>query len=90
MADTPMVRAARALVLSQSGSDDFDRLDGNTQANVIENVRAVVQALREPTDEMAGAGAEIIAAVGPDESVVAHQSDARNVWRFMIDVALAE
>lgn len=77
-------RAAQALALAQDGVD-WDHLAPETQARFRENVRLVLNALREPDEAMAEAGAEIIRNVGPSESDTAHASDAVNTWRFMID-----
>jgi len=43
MTDTPLIRAARALMLSQSGVDDFDALDPEMQAGLLDDVRAVLE-----------------------------------------------
>ncbi|WP_341896786.1 hypothetical protein [Sphingobium sp. YR657] len=51
----------------------------------VPQVVAVIEALHEPSLPMKEAGVEIIRYVGPDESFVAYQSDAANVWRYMID-----
>jgi len=45
----------------------------------------ILNALREPDEAMAEAGAEIIRNVGPSESDSAYANDAVNTWRFMID-----
>lgn len=90
MIDTPLIRAARALALAQSGVDDFDALDAGLQAMLVENVRAVLLAVREPTEHMTSAGTEIVQNVHAEESDIAFRSDAANVWRFMIDAALGE
>jgi hypothetical protein len=45
----------------------------------------VVDALHEPSQVMKEAGSEIIRHVGAEESDIGHQSDAANVWRFMMD-----
>lgn len=56
----------------------------------IPHIKAVLSAMREPTEEMAEGGAEVIRSVTPGELDEAHCSDAANTWRFMIDVALSE
>lgn len=77
-------KAARALAHSQ-GCDDWDGLTPEAQARFGRAVRAVLDALRDPDEVMAEAGAEIIRNVGPAESKAAHLSDAVNTWRFMMD-----
>ena len=52
--------------------------------------RVVLQAVREPSEEMTQAGAEIVRNVHAEESEVAFASDAANTWRFMIDAAISE
>lgn len=79
MTDTPLRRAARALMLSQSGVDDFDALDPEMQAQVLKDVAAVLQACWEPSDAM------ILAA--QDVATINHPAD---VWPAMIDAAIAE
>lgn len=75
---TPVERAARALALSQSGVDCFDDLEPEAQANAIETVRAVLQAIREPNVAMVDAGWAV-----QDNSMT-------EVWQAMIDAALAD
>jgi len=43
MTDTPLHRAARALMKSQSGVDDFDALDDEMQQGLLDDVRAVLE-----------------------------------------------
>ena len=52
------------------------------------HARAALQAIREPSDEMIEAGAEIVRNVHVEETEQAFASDAANTWRFMIDAAL--
>lgn len=49
-------------------------------------VRAVIEALHEPSKLMREGGAEIFRAINPDHSDIAAEDDAANVWRLMIDV----
>jgi hypothetical protein len=51
---------------------------------------AVLQALREPSEEMNQTGAQVVRNVHVEESDEAFASDAANTWRFMIDAAIAE
>lgn len=50
--------------------------------------RAMLQALRDPTPRMAEGGAMIVRNVHEGESAAAFESDAANVWRYMVDAAL--
>lgn len=52
--------------------------------------RVVLQAVREPSEQMTQAGAEIVRNVHAEESEVAFASDAANTWRYMIDAALSQ
>jgi len=52
MTETPLHRAARALMKSQSGVDDFDALDDEMQKGLLDDVRAVLSAMREPNEVM--------------------------------------
>lgn len=86
---TPLECAARAVAKRNypSASDaDIDEM----WEGWVEDARAVLTALREPSDAMTDAGSQIIRHVGLEESDYAHASDAANVWRFMIDAALGE
>lgn len=71
--------AARALAKQQSGTDDFDALDEGLQETLKAEVRAVLGAVREPSDSMAEAGRF----PAEDDGPVA-------CWTAMIDAALAE
>jgi hypothetical protein len=79
MTDTPLIRAARALMKRRSGVDDFERLDEEMQAELLGDARAVLEAVWEPSD------AQISAA--QDTVTINHPAD---VWPAMIDAALAE
>lgn len=46
--------------------------------------RAVIEAMREPTDEILRAGERSF----PDSGTVDHTDDLRSAWRVMIDAAL--
>lgn len=75
-------KAAQALAKAQSGGDDFDGLDEDLQETLIGEVRAVLLAIRKPTEEMLSAGA---VGSGEDSKGVAY-----GAWEAMIDAALAE
>ncbi|MBG6121019.1 hypothetical protein IWY39_004896 [Sphingobium sp. JAI105] len=78
-------KAARALCRTQ-GQDDAALVDGNPAWRVyVPHVMTVLAAIHEPSQIMKEAGAEIVRHVREGESDYAHQSDAANVWRFMID-----
>lgn len=74
-------RAARALVLAESGGDDFDAFDAEMQDTIRANVRAVLAAIREPTESM------VIAAQLGDAWAM---DDPEGMWREMIDAALMD
>ena len=83
-------RAARALAESASGHDDWDSLDIQHQETIKRDIRAIFHAIREPTDAMALAGAEVIRTVGAAEAGRGHQGDAASTWRFMVAAAMEE
>lgn len=87
---TAIDMAARALVAARGGADDYDGLAPARQAVLKGEVRAILQAIRDPSERMTGAGAEIIRNVHQGESDEAFRSDAANTWRFMIDAVLDE
>ncbi|AOR76585.1 hypothetical protein [Novosphingobium resinovorum] len=72
-------RAARELAKKQSGSDDWDALDAELQRELKDEVRAVLQAVREPSDAMKQVAVSFGQAVYPED-----------FWVEMIDAALAE
>ena len=77
---TPITRAARALAKQQSGTDDYDALDPALQDALKDEVRAVLGAVREPSEGMADAG-------------YVHYNEDEGPWRVfeaMIDAALTE
>lgn len=81
----PIEKAARSLCHA-SGHDAEDMSAGAPRwASYLPQVMTVVDALHEPSQVMKEAGSEIIRHVGAEESDVGHQSDAANVWRFMMD-----
>lgn len=82
-------RAARALC-ALDGHPESTQFDGQPMwESYLPGALAVLKAIHEPSDAMAEAGAEIVRNVGPSESAEAYRSDAANIWRFMIDEALA-
>jgi hypothetical protein len=74
-----MQRAARALVLKESGTDSFDDLAPELQEQATESVKAVVEALREPSEAMALAARDNVTL-----------QDPASVWPAMIDAAMDE
>ena len=82
---TPIERAARALCKLDGHSEDGARDDRPLWQSYVPQVRAVLEALHEPSARMAEAGATLIRYVGTEESEEGYQSEAANVWRFMID-----
>jgi hypothetical protein len=85
---TMLDTAARALATARSGIDGYDALDEELKADLRQEVRDVLRSLRDPTNHVTSAGAEIIRTVRQGESDEAFQSDAANTWRFMIDAVI--
>lgn len=83
---TPIERAARALCKLHGELDDGLRDGKPIWRSYVPHVAIVLDAIHEPSLRMMEAGATIIRHVSPEESPSAHQSDAANTWRFMIDV----
>lgn len=82
---TMLDHAARALAKLRSGVDDYDALDDELKADLKHEARTMLLALRDPSDQVTTAGAEVIRNVHAGETGEAFQSDAANTWRFMID-----
>lgn len=83
---SPIEKGARALALSQSGVDEWDALDEAFQENLKEHVRAVLEALREPSEGMVDAAH---LAIGRNQGPASH-FDCRIGFIAMVDVALSE
>jgi hypothetical protein len=84
---TPIERAARALCAleARAGTGAVSPDDKADWRRHVPQVIAVIDALHEPGPSMKEAGAEIIRHISPDETLLAYQSDAANIWRYMID-----
>ena len=90
MPDTPIERAARALYRT----GDFDPHQfGEDQVwpDLVGYVRAVLAAIRDPSEEMKRVGARVVAPIanqgdcgGPAETST-FERDADDVWQAMID-----
>lgn len=92
MTDSIITRATRALAKSQCGVDDLDGLDEEMQAKLREDVRAVLEAIREPSEGMVEAGMdyderELNLRLGRAPTVEECQIGE---WSAMIDAALSE
>jgi hypothetical protein len=83
---SPLINAARALVLAQSGADVFDDLEPEAQDAAVEHVLAVLRAIREPSPEMIAVGT-----VDADPELrSASDLHRAAVWQAMIDTILAD
>ena len=78
-------RAARALCRLDGRPEDEELADKPRWQSYLPQVRAVLDAIHEPSPQMAEAGAEVIRYANPEEAAPGFQGDAANVWRFMID-----
>lgn len=89
---TPIDRAARALALSQCGEDCFDALEPEAQEALRENVRAVLLAIREPSEGMGDAGRDVTGGYpyAPHEIPKLGYLQVHMIWHAMIDAALSE
>lgn len=83
-------KAARILCRA-NGEDEEDMSAGTPRWTIyLPHFVAIFDALHEPSPSMKEAGSEIIRHVGAEESDIGYQSDAANVWRFMIDALRQE
>ncbi|HEX7873153.1 MAG TPA: hypothetical protein VF475_09595 [Sphingobium sp.] len=84
-------RAAQAMHASAQPEWPWDDPDCEPLRKIYRDAaRAMIASLREPTVEMRQAGAEIVRTVNPAETLDAFESDAANIWRIMVEVALAQ
>jgi len=65
----------------------FDELDEIERSNFVSQARAVLTALREPTENMIDMGA---CHEDQDHHIVDEGSIAQDVWRAMVDAAIEE
>ena len=79
--------AARALAKAQSGIDQWDGLDAELQAQIISEATAVIEAIREPSIEVALAGERLL---GNDRGHSVDADDMRDSWIVMVDALLNE
>ncbi|MGK2909784.1 MAG: hypothetical protein ACSLE1_08305 [Sphingobium sp.] len=100
---TPLERAARA-ICADYGVDPDRIVTAEDDAHIglglkqehpawtryVPMVKAVLTAIRDPSEDMRSAGSEITRHVTPEESDEAYEGDAANIWRLMIDAALQE
>ncbi len=88
---TPIERAARAMHDAVQPEWDWNDPDAELLRQLYrKNACAAISAICEPDEFMMHAGAEIARHVGPNESDHAFLNDAANMWRLMVDAALAE
>ncbi|EJU12047.1 hypothetical protein QUC32_27430 (plasmid) [Novosphingobium resinovorum] len=80
-------RAARALTRSESGHDDFEYLDFCLQEELRENVRAVMEAILDPTPVMIDAGATTLCSCSAEDNP---SEVSTRVWQAMLGAALAQ
>lgn len=86
---TPLERAARALCsLDRFPADPIT--DGKAPwQDYLPRARAVLHAVREPSEAMTEAGAEITSHISSTEADESFAGDAADIWRVMIDTALS-
>jgi hypothetical protein len=82
----PIEQAARRLCSAHGDNEDDMSAGAPRWTTYLAQVMTVIDALHEPNHTMTEAGSEIIRHVGHEESQMSYQSDAANVWRFMMDV----
>lgn len=83
-AHSVIVLAARSLAKAQSGVDDWDALDKELQETLIDEVRAVVIALRDAAGLLASDGSQ----AAQDRVLDLGTRDAEMVFAAMLDAAL--
>lgn len=81
----PVEKAARSVCRLEGELEDDVSVSAPRCAAYLLQVKVVLEALHEPNASIKKAGSEIIRHVGSEESDLGYQSDAANVWRFMID-----
>ena len=88
---TPIERAARAMYKTVNPEWEWDDPDAWPLRKMYrENARAAILALKEPSETMINAGADVVGSVNKAESDFAVRDDTKSVWNMMIDAALGE
>ncbi|HEX7821197.1 MAG TPA: hypothetical protein VF463_11325 [Sphingobium sp.] len=88
---TVIERAAQAMHASAQPEWDWSDTDCAPLRKIyLDAARAMIASLRDPDEHMQKAGAEVIRYIDRAESDLAHEDDAANIWRLMIDAALEE
>ncbi|RVT93074.1 hypothetical protein [Sphingomonas crocodyli] len=91
MAETMVERVARALAQANPEPRDPDAPQPNGEPTwklFAPMAQRAMEAMREPTDGMKEAGAEVTRYIGTNEAIDAYEGDAANVWRLMVDAAI--
>lgn len=98
---TAMVeRMARAIATSRFGHDGWDDDDDGSQywERCVEDARAAIEAMREPTESMLAATEKVVVgyddfATGDGTLFLSHpgfHDNAKTAWRVMLDAALEQ
>ena len=88
---SPIDRAARAMYDTVRPEWDWDDPDAEPMRRMSrDNAKAAILALKEPSEAMVDAGADVVGSVNKAESDFAVRDDTRSVWSMMIDAALGE
>lgn len=94
---TPIERAARALyaarVKRQHPNPErftWEAAPSLERKCLIIDARAVLQAIREPTEAMTAIGGQINAGLSSGRASQPYEDDARAVWQAMVDKILEE
>jgi hypothetical protein len=84
--DNPLILAARAKALIESGEECYDALDEEHQLLLQESARAMLLAMRKPSAAILRAGATVHGRGGYSTG----ELDSMLVWERMIDAAESE
>ena len=88
---TPIERAARAMYDTVRPEWEWDDPDAAPLRRMYrDNAKAALLALKEPSEAMIDAGADVVGSVNKAESDFAVRDDTKSVWNLMIDAAMGE
>jgi hypothetical protein len=91
MTKSPIERAARAMYDTVDPEWEWDDPEAELLRRMYrENAKAAILALKEPSEVMVDAGADVVRNVNTAESDFAVRDDTKSVWNMMIDAALGE
>lgn len=87
---TPLEHAARALAQTRYGYDAWEQEDADGRQRLLAEARAVIEAIREPSEAMTKAGRDSLEHDSDGSLLGGPEEAAHNTYSRMIDALLEE